>query len=183
MSAALHTAEVVHWIALGVMGVVYTVRIKWLLGHKKPPGDKSAPGGSGRTSAGIVVLKEVMARGGSTLYLQESEILDLLDQEEYQELVYGVDVLLVDNVGSSDSRYRPPVIELVRRRANNCMSVIAVIAAEALSPGSKYASMVDILKRSGVVLNANSPPPPSRPANPTQNGSYWDNKIKDGSLD
>ncbi len=48
--STLHTAEVVHWIALCVMAVVYTMRITWLLSFKKT-GDKSAPGGGGRTSA------------------------------------------------------------------------------------------------------------------------------------
>lgn len=48
--SSLHTAEVVHWIALGVMAVVYTLRILWLLSFKKAS-DRSAPGGYGRTSA------------------------------------------------------------------------------------------------------------------------------------
>ncbi len=46
----LHTAEVVHWVALGVMGIVYTTRILWLLKFKAAK-DRSAPGGNGRTSA------------------------------------------------------------------------------------------------------------------------------------
>ena len=48
--SSLHTAEVVHWIALGVMAIVYTARIMWLLQFKKAK-DRSAPGGNGRTSA------------------------------------------------------------------------------------------------------------------------------------
>ncbi len=43
VSPALHTAEVVHWIALVVMAVVYTLRIRWLLSFKLAK-DKSAPG-------------------------------------------------------------------------------------------------------------------------------------------
>jgi hypothetical protein len=31
VSPALHTAEVVHWIALVVMAIVYTLKIRWLL--------------------------------------------------------------------------------------------------------------------------------------------------------
>jgi nitrate reductase gamma subunit len=42
-SPALHTAEVVHWIALVVMAIVYTLRIRWLLSFKLGA-DKSAPG-------------------------------------------------------------------------------------------------------------------------------------------
>jgi nitrate reductase gamma subunit len=42
-SPALHTAEIVHWIALTVMAVVYTLRIRWLLSFKLGA-DKSAPG-------------------------------------------------------------------------------------------------------------------------------------------
>jgi hypothetical protein len=34
VSPALHTAEVVHWIALVVMAIVYTMRIRWLLSFK-----------------------------------------------------------------------------------------------------------------------------------------------------
>ncbi len=43
VSPALHTAEVVHWIALVVMVIVYTLRIRWLLSFKLGK-DKSAPG-------------------------------------------------------------------------------------------------------------------------------------------
>ena len=39
----LHTAEVVHWIALVVMAIVYTLRIRWLLSFNLGK-DKSAPG-------------------------------------------------------------------------------------------------------------------------------------------
>ncbi len=49
-SSALHTAEVVHWITLFVMGVVYTLRLRWLMSFKAGK-DRSAPGGGGRTSA------------------------------------------------------------------------------------------------------------------------------------
>jgi nitrate reductase gamma subunit len=48
--STLHTAEIVHWIALAVMVVVYTMRIMWLLSFKKGK-DRSSPGGEGRTSA------------------------------------------------------------------------------------------------------------------------------------
>jgi nitrate reductase gamma subunit len=48
-SSALHTAEIVHWIALGVMAIVYTTRLSWLLRYKAAK-DRSAPGGRGRTS-------------------------------------------------------------------------------------------------------------------------------------
>ncbi len=43
VSPALHTAEVVHWIALVVMVIVYTLRIRWLLSFNLGK-DKSAPG-------------------------------------------------------------------------------------------------------------------------------------------
>jgi nitrate reductase gamma subunit len=43
ISPALYTAEVVHWIALVVMAVVYTLRIRWLLSFNLGK-DKSAPG-------------------------------------------------------------------------------------------------------------------------------------------
>jgi nitrate reductase gamma subunit len=49
-SSMLHTAEIVHWIALGVMGVVYTTRLAWLLRFKAGK-DRSAPGNPARTSA------------------------------------------------------------------------------------------------------------------------------------
>jgi len=43
VSPALHTAEIVHWIALVVMAIVYTLRIRWLLSFNLGK-DKSAPG-------------------------------------------------------------------------------------------------------------------------------------------
>jgi nitrate reductase gamma subunit len=50
LTSTLHTAEVVHWITLCVMGVVYTLRVLWLMRFKAGK-DRSAPGGEGRTSA------------------------------------------------------------------------------------------------------------------------------------
>ena len=47
-NAMLHTAEIVHWCALAVMAVVYTMRLMWLF-RFKAGGDKSAPGQPGRT--------------------------------------------------------------------------------------------------------------------------------------
>jgi nitrate reductase gamma subunit len=49
-SDALRTAEIVHWITLSVMVVVYTLRIRWLTNFKAGK-DRSPPGGGGRTSA------------------------------------------------------------------------------------------------------------------------------------
>ncbi len=46
VSPALHTAEVVHWIALVVMAIVYTLRLRWLLSFNLGK-DKSAPGQPG----------------------------------------------------------------------------------------------------------------------------------------
>ena len=43
ISPALYTAEVVHWIALVMMAIVYTLRIRWLLSFNLGK-DKSAPG-------------------------------------------------------------------------------------------------------------------------------------------
>ena len=48
-SSALHTAEVVHWITLCVMAIVYTLRVLWLLRFKAGK-DRSPRGGGGRTS-------------------------------------------------------------------------------------------------------------------------------------
>jgi nitrate reductase gamma subunit len=49
VSPALHTAEVVHWIALVVMVIVYTMRIRWLLAFNLGK-DKSAPGNPGQSN-------------------------------------------------------------------------------------------------------------------------------------
>jgi nitrate reductase gamma subunit len=43
VSPALHTAEIIHWIALVVMAIVYTLKIRWLLSFNLAK-DKSAPG-------------------------------------------------------------------------------------------------------------------------------------------
>jgi nitrate reductase gamma subunit len=50
VSPALHTAEIVHWIALAVMAVVYTLRIRWLLSFPLAK-DRSAPGNPGQANA------------------------------------------------------------------------------------------------------------------------------------
>lgn len=49
-SSLLATAEVIHWIALAVMAVVYTTRLAWLFSWK-PGKDRSAPGAPQRTDA------------------------------------------------------------------------------------------------------------------------------------
>jgi len=114
--------------------------------------------GSGRTSAAVVVAKETMARGGSVLYLQESELwsvdrTDILHQEGYLELVYGVDALIVDDVGSSEFRGKPHVIDVVKRRVNNCMSTFTIASRETIG-STKYAELKDILNRSGIVIDS-----------------------------
>jgi hypothetical protein len=43
VSPALHTAEVVHWIALVVMAIVYTLKIRWLMSFALAK-DRSIPG-------------------------------------------------------------------------------------------------------------------------------------------
>jgi nitrate reductase gamma subunit len=59
VSSTLHTAEIVHWAALGVMAIVYTTRILWLL-HFKKTKDRSAPGGGGRTSAKVASRRSLL---------------------------------------------------------------------------------------------------------------------------
>jgi nitrate reductase gamma subunit len=49
VSPALYTAEVVHWIALVVMAIVYTLKIRWLLSFNLAK-DKSAPGNPGQSN-------------------------------------------------------------------------------------------------------------------------------------
>jgi nitrate reductase gamma subunit len=49
VSPALHTAEVVHWIALVVMAIVYSLKIRWLLSFNLAK-DKSAPGNPGQSN-------------------------------------------------------------------------------------------------------------------------------------
>ncbi len=49
-SALLHTVEIVHWIALGIMGVVYSIRVWWLLRFRATR-DRQAPGNPERTNA------------------------------------------------------------------------------------------------------------------------------------
>ncbi len=49
-SSLLPVAESVHWAALGVMAIVYTIRLLWVFRFKAGK-DRSAPGGSGRTDA------------------------------------------------------------------------------------------------------------------------------------
>ena len=49
-SALLHNVEIIHWIALGVMAVVYTLRIRWLLSFRATR-DRQKPGNPDRTGA------------------------------------------------------------------------------------------------------------------------------------
>ena len=49
-SALLHTVEIIHWIALGVMAVVYTLRVRWLLSFRATR-DRQKPGNTERTDA------------------------------------------------------------------------------------------------------------------------------------
>jgi len=49
-SSLLATVEVIHWVALGVMALVYTARLRWLFRFKAAK-DRSAPGQPERTSA------------------------------------------------------------------------------------------------------------------------------------
>jgi len=49
VDSAMHTVEIVHWIALGVMAVVYTLRLLWLFSFKSAR-DRQLPGERGDTS-------------------------------------------------------------------------------------------------------------------------------------
>ncbi len=49
-NSMLVTAEIIHWIALGVMAVVYTLRLRWLFKFKAGK-DMSAPGNPGQSTA------------------------------------------------------------------------------------------------------------------------------------
>lgn len=49
-SALLHTVEIIHWIALGIMGVVYSIRVWWLLRFRATR-ERQAPGNPERTNA------------------------------------------------------------------------------------------------------------------------------------
>jgi nitrate reductase gamma subunit len=49
-SSLLATVEVIHWVALGVMGAVYILRLRWLLSFKAAQ-DRSAPGQPDQTNA------------------------------------------------------------------------------------------------------------------------------------
>jgi nitrate reductase gamma subunit len=49
-SNLLHAAEVIHWIALAVMALVYTLRLRWLFSFKAGK-DKSAPGNPQQSNA------------------------------------------------------------------------------------------------------------------------------------
>ncbi len=51
LESALHTVEIVHWVALGIMAAVYTTRLLWLF--KFPAGrDRQLPGTRGTTDKG-----------------------------------------------------------------------------------------------------------------------------------
>ncbi|MCP4679640.1 MAG: respiratory nitrate reductase subunit gamma [Deltaproteobacteria bacterium] len=51
MENALHTVEIVHWAALGIMGLVYTIRLFWLFKFNAGR-DRQLPGDMGRTDMG-----------------------------------------------------------------------------------------------------------------------------------
>ena len=49
MTPALHTAEIVHWVALGIMGAVYTARLFWIFKFNAGR-DRQKPGFFGTTT-------------------------------------------------------------------------------------------------------------------------------------
>jgi nitrate reductase gamma subunit len=49
-SGLLSSVEIIHWIALGIMAVVYTLRIRWLLSFRATR-DRQAPGDPARTDS------------------------------------------------------------------------------------------------------------------------------------
>jgi nitrate reductase gamma subunit len=49
-STLLHAAEIIHWVALAVMAVVYTLRLRWLFSFNLAK-DKSAAGNPGQSNA------------------------------------------------------------------------------------------------------------------------------------
>jgi nitrate reductase gamma subunit len=49
-SSVLASVEVIHWIALAVMGLVYTMRLRWLFSFKAAK-DRSAPGNPAQSNA------------------------------------------------------------------------------------------------------------------------------------
>ena len=49
-SSMLHTAEIIHWVALAVMAIVYSIRLAWLFSFKAGK-DMSAPGNPGQSTA------------------------------------------------------------------------------------------------------------------------------------
>jgi nitrate reductase gamma subunit len=49
-SSVLASVEVIHWIALAVMGIVYTMRLRWLFSFKAAK-DRSAPGNPAQSNA------------------------------------------------------------------------------------------------------------------------------------
>ncbi len=51
MENMLHIAEIVHWVALAFMGVVYTIRLMWILKFKAGR-DRQLPGDMGTTTLG-----------------------------------------------------------------------------------------------------------------------------------
>ena len=54
MENALHTVEVVHWVALGFMGLVYAIRLLWIFDFKAGR-DRQKPGAIGTTTLGPAV--------------------------------------------------------------------------------------------------------------------------------
>jgi nitrate reductase gamma subunit len=49
-SSVLAATEVIHWIALAVMGIIYTMRLRWLFSFKAAK-DRSAPGNPAQSNA------------------------------------------------------------------------------------------------------------------------------------
>lgn len=96
--------------------------------------------GSGKTGTGVLILKEVRARGGSGLMVTASEIpSSIIEKTPYDEdytmheRMLGVDMLLIDDLNREHVKEwgRSAIEALIRHRYDNNRSLIITTNASA----------------------------------------------------
>lgn len=120
----------------------YRQRIEWYISNLDENIKKGVglilygPHGSGKSCGASIIAQEVMARGGSVLFIEEAMLLDVwikdvefpfVEDKSYRNRVSEVDLLIVDDLGLSPftDNFRLTE-EIIKFRLRLCRSVIIV---------------------------------------------------------
>lgn len=117
--------------------------------------------GAGKTSCGVLILKECVTRGGRALMICAEEIQSAVidntvfdDDQTLWERMRMVDVLLIDDLRREHVKdFGRSVIEsLIRRRSDNRLTTVVTTNATPSELSDKYEAAVQVLKKSGTLV-------------------------------